>query len=89
MDVNKALRDLYEEKKRLDAAIAALEEHLAAISGSTAQGRRGRKSMNPEERLEVSRRMTKYWATRRAQMQALSGESKSQRRLPPPEEISA
>jgi hypothetical protein len=30
------------------------------------QARRGRKSMSAEERLEVSRRMSAYWAARRA-----------------------
>jgi hypothetical protein len=73
MDIVKALRELYTEKKRLDSAIAALEARLrAARSGSaakTAKGRRGRKSMSAAERLEVSRRMTLYWEARRAQLQ--------------------
>lgn len=73
MDIVKALRELYGEKKRLDAAIAALEARVkAARTGSTAapaKGRRGRKSMSAEERLEVSRRMTLYWEARRAQLQ--------------------
>ena len=64
MDVNKALRELHEEKRRLDIAIAALEARLG--NGSRARGRRGRKSMSPEERLEVSKRMSKYWEARRA-----------------------
>jgi len=75
MDVDKALRGLYEEKKRLDAAIAALEEQLRANKGAVARAKRGRKSMSAEERLEVSKRMSKYWEARRAQARALRGES--------------
>ncbi len=71
MDIVKALRELYTEKKRLDSAIAALEARMrAAQSGSAAKsskGRRGRKGMNAAERQEVSRRMTLYWEARRAQ----------------------
>jgi hypothetical protein len=64
MDVNKALRELHEEKRRLDVTIAALEARLG--NGSRTRGRRGRKSMSPEERLQVSQRMSKYWEARRA-----------------------
>lgn len=71
MDIVKALRDLYTEKKRLDAAIAVLEARIkAGQKGSKSKpprGRRGRKSMSAEERLEVSKRMTLYWEARRAQ----------------------
>ena len=69
MDVNKALRELHEEKRRLDVTIAALEARLG--SRSRTQGRRGRKSMNAAERLEVSRRMSKYWEARRASAASL------------------
>jgi len=68
MDILKALRELYQEKKRLDAAIASLELRLkTGKTGSTksAKSRRGRKSMGAAERLEVSKRMTLYWETRR------------------------
>jgi hypothetical protein len=72
MDIVKALRDLYNEKKRLDVAIATLEARVkAARTGSAsakpASSRRGRKSMSAAERLEVSKRMTLYWEARRAQ----------------------
>ena len=76
MDIVKALRELYSEKKRLDAAIAALEARIkASRAGSNvklAKGRRGRKSMSEAERLEVSKRMTLYWETRRAQSSSSS-----------------
>ena len=72
MDIVKALRELYNEKKRLDATIAALEARIkAANTGSAskaAKRRRGRKSMSAAERLEVSKRMTLYWEARRAQL---------------------
>jgi hypothetical protein len=74
MDIVRALRELYHEKKRLDAAIAALEARrkagLADALKKPGQGRRGRKSMSAEERLAVSRRMTLYWETRRAKLHA-------------------
>ncbi len=72
MDVNKALRELHEEKRRLDIIIAALETRLG--KQARASSRRGRKSMSPQERLEVSRRMSKYWEARRASAAALQSE---------------
>ncbi len=72
MDIVKALRELYTEKKRLDGAIAALEARIGAASNGKgakpSKGRRGRKSMSAAERLEVSRRMTLYWEARRNQV---------------------
>lgn len=70
MDLLKAIRELHEEKKRLDAAISSLELMLAAEARLPAlrvsMGRkRGRKSMSREEREQVSERMKKYWAARR------------------------
>jgi hypothetical protein len=72
MDIVKALRELHNEKKRLDVAIASLEARVkAARAGSAlkpARGRRGRKSMSAAERLEVSKRMKLYWESRRTQV---------------------
>jgi hypothetical protein len=86
MDIVKALRELYNEKKRLDSAIAALEARIrAGHNGSgakPAKGRRGRKNMSAAERLEVSRRMTLYWQARRAQPGSTAA-------LPPSEEHQA
>ncbi len=69
MDLVKAIRELYEEKKRLDTVIASLES-MIALEGKVpgrqpAPKKRGRKSMSREERQEVSARMKKYWAERR------------------------
>jgi hypothetical protein len=69
MDVLKTLHELYEEKRRLDAIIASLEANLNTQAARSAK-RRGRKSMSPQERLKVSRRMKRYWENRRAQMRA-------------------
>jgi hypothetical protein len=71
MDISKAIEYLYEEKKRLERAIASLEE-LRRTGGQLPDeprppGRRGRKSMDLAEREEVSRRMKKYWASRRGE----------------------
>jgi len=70
VDLVKAIRDLYEEKKRLDAVIASLEAMLAAdtkVAVPTPLKRRGRKSMSRDERSVVSERMKRYWAARRQQ----------------------
>jgi len=69
MDLYKAIQDLYAEKEKLERVIASLEE-LQRSAGTLpplpkAAGRRGRKSMSPEERQEVSERMKKYWEGRR------------------------
>ena len=69
MDLYKAIQELYAEKEKLERVIASLEE-LQRTAGSlpippTGGKRRGRKSMNPKERQEVSERMKKYWASRR------------------------
>jgi len=69
MDIAKTLRDLYEEKKQVDRAIARLEARLAGMSHRQPKKqlqRRGRKNMGEEERQEVSRRMKAYWASRRS-----------------------
>ena len=72
MDIVKALRELYHEKKRLDAAITILEARIRAghsgLGEKPAKTRRGRKSMSAAERLEVSRRMRLYWEARRSQV---------------------
>jgi hypothetical protein len=69
MDLFKAIQDLYAEKEKLERIIASLEE-LQRTTGPLPvlpkpAKRRGRKSMNPSERQEVSERMRKYWASRR------------------------
>ena len=69
MDLYKAIQDLYAEKEKLERVIASLEELQRSSTGlpslSRPVKRRGRKSMSPEERQEVSERMKKYWESRR------------------------
>jgi len=77
MDVHKALRELYQEKKRLDAAILNLERRLRAPVRIGAARPRGRKQMSAEERIEVSKRMKRYWEARRAQARALEAAADS------------
>ena len=65
MDLLKILGELYVERKRLDRIITTLEElHLKE---EAAPKRRGRKFMDPNDRKEVSQRMKRYWAKRRAE----------------------
>jgi hypothetical protein len=67
MDLSKTIADLYAEKTRLDRVIASLEQlgdDPLPVSIST--HRRGRKFMSPNERREVSERMRRYWADRKA-----------------------
>jgi hypothetical protein len=66
--LDKAIHDLYAEKQRLEQAIASLEKLQQPAAGGqvvSTTKRRGRKSMEERERLEVSDRMKKYWAGRR------------------------
>jgi len=75
MDLYKAIQELYAEKEKLERVIASLEELQLSAGGGIPQvhklgKRRGRKSMSPEERLEVSERMKKYWAGRRTSSKA-------------------
>jgi len=61
--LNEAIRTLYEERKQIDRLIAKLEQRNRLRSGTP----RRRKKMPEAKRLEVSRRMKKYWAARRLQ----------------------
>lgn len=72
MDLYKAIRTLNDEKKRLDKLIESLEQMRARGDNREVpviRARRGRKKMTVSERLEVSRRMKRYWAARRHQLE--------------------
>lgn len=62
MDLYHIIGQLWHELRRVDRAIARLEDRQR-MNGP--RSTRGRKSMPPEERAEVSRRMKAYWATKR------------------------
>lgn len=64
MDLNKAIRDLHEELKKLNEVIASLEQ-FESTGTLPSPRRRGRKSMAENERKVVSERMKKYWDGRR------------------------
>lgn len=74
MDLSDAIQKLYAEKQSLVRAIAALEalQQNSKLGDAVRRSGRGRKSMNPEERQEVSLRMKKYWANRRVSRSAAS-----------------
>lgn len=77
MDVYKALSELHDEKKRLDSAINALEAREKTLLSKGSRGRRGRRSMSAQEREEVSKRMSRYWAARRSKNQLSASEGPS------------
>ena len=71
MDLQGIVRQLQVQKRQLDVAIANLEELQGTHGGNVVMpNRRGRKSMGPEERQQVSDRIKRYWATRREQLKS-------------------
>jgi hypothetical protein len=60
----KLIQELRTKKDKLERVIATLEE-LQEFGEDQAIERRGRKSMGPEERQQVSDRMKNYWACRK------------------------
>ena len=87
MDVFKALRALYDERKKLDEVIASLEElqrsaergePIELVSPRKKRSKRGRKFMDEAARRDVSQRMKAYWAKRREEKlaRAQSGDSR-------------
>jgi hypothetical protein len=62
MDVDKLIQELSAGIEKLKRVVLCLEQLR-----STSPGRRGRKGMGAEERLQVAERMKKYWARRRRQ----------------------
>ncbi len=69
MDIIGIIRDLRIEREKLDQIIGSLEQlhDTSTRFPHPSESRRGRKSMDPEARLEVSLRMKKYWAERRSE----------------------
>lgn len=61
MDIYKAILELKEEKRRLDRAIAALEQATPARAESPR-----RRAWNSESRRAAAARMRKYWEQRKA-----------------------
>ena len=71
MDLNRIIRELTQERDRIQKIIESLEQMKSAgtpASRSTGK-RRGRKSMDAAGRAEVSERMRRYWENRRKEKQ--------------------
>jgi hypothetical protein len=66
MDINRIIRELNDDRKRLGRIIEALEV-IAKTGGGLPKppSRRGRKFMDAAGRRDVSERMRRYWAQRR------------------------
>jgi hypothetical protein len=75
MDLAKIINDLTEDKRRIEAAIAMLED-LQRTSVQVPElpkpKRKGRKPMPPEERQVVSDRMKRYWQRYREKRRMVS-----------------
>lgn len=68
MDLDKALRELYLERDRIDRVIeevSKLQDLPVLDKVPRPRLKRGRKFMSGDERQEVSQRMRNYWAGRR------------------------
>lgn len=74
MDIDFVIRQLREERKRLDGIIETLERLGPEGQAPTKPKRRGRKSMDEKGRQEVSKRMKQYWERRRQRERGASGE---------------
>ena len=66
MDLDKTIAEFRARKEQLERVIAQLEE-IRAGQARARPKRRGRKSMDAQERAEVSRRMKNYWKNRARQ----------------------
>jgi hypothetical protein len=67
-DLYRIISELVEERDKLDRIITSIEQMI--LSGDASEPilkRRGRKSMDPAARKQVSERMKRYWAKRRTE----------------------
>jgi len=68
MEIDPIVRELIEERRRVDKMIALFETMAEDSRGPRLPPRRrGRKSMDERAREEVSERMKRYWANRRGE----------------------
>ena len=70
MDLDGILAELYARRQSIDRTIAEFEKLISPTNRPgflkpKPKDHRGRKSMDPAERLEVSARMRRYWDSRR------------------------
>ena len=75
MELDTLIRKLSEERAKLDSVIESLEMLRKAVNETAKKlgKKRGRKFMDEAGRKEVSERMKKYWAARRAAKANSSG----------------
>jgi hypothetical protein len=66
MDLYRIISELVQERNRIQRIIESLENASAGDRPSIPRKRRGRKTMDRAARNEVSERMKRYWAKRRA-----------------------
>jgi hypothetical protein len=71
--LNRALKELHQERARLDRQISAISNALTEVGGKIARvagvkrtRSRAARSMNAAQKKAVSVRMKAYWAKRRA-----------------------
>jgi hypothetical protein len=74
MDLYRIIFELVQERKRIQRIIESLEKSSRGEHPAITRKRRGRKTMDRAARKEVSERMKRYWAKRRAQQKASPGE---------------
>jgi hypothetical protein len=67
MDIERILAELRAERERIDGIIEAIERYRQTGKMVAEPRHRGRKFIGPEDRQEVSERMKRYWARRRAE----------------------
>ena len=66
MDLYRIIFELVQERNRIQRIIESLENASRGEHPPIARKRRGRKAMDRAAREEVSERMKRYWAKRRA-----------------------
>ena len=72
MDLYRVIRELVQERDRVQRIIRSLEDGspVTPVRPRPEGKRRGRKSMDHAARAEVSSRMKRYWAQKRAEAKA-------------------
>jgi hypothetical protein len=66
MDLYRIILELVQERNRIQRLIESLENASRGERPSATRKRRGRKTMDRAAREEVSERMKRYWAKKRA-----------------------
>jgi len=66
-DLQRLINELRAQGEKIERAVETLTQMQVAANGvlQTQRKKRGRKGMTPEERRDVSHRMSLYWAQRR------------------------